>query len=138
MDSTTGFSSNFSIPTTRISRGWSTRMSLLKTRSKRWTRMARGKHHSWDSLRDAAPGLACLSRAFLLKPEYGSSTNACTVSSIIDVVTELSGALSKLPDAEASATGSSTQCAATTSLKHIARPSPNSSNIAECTSSRKP
>jgi hypothetical protein len=62
MGSTTRFSSNFSIPTTRISRRWSTRLSLSKTRSKRWRRMARGKHHSQDSLREATPDLACLSQ----------------------------------------------------------------------------
>jgi hypothetical protein len=45
-----------------ISRRWSTRLSLSKTRSKRWRRMARGKHHSRDSLWVATPSLACLSQ----------------------------------------------------------------------------
>jgi hypothetical protein len=62
MGSTMRFSSNFSIPTTGISRRWSTRLSLSKTRSKRWRRMTRGKHHSRDSLREATPDLACLSQ----------------------------------------------------------------------------
>jgi hypothetical protein len=60
MRSTMRFSSNFSISTTRISRRWSTRLLLSKTRSKRWKRMARGKHCSWDSLREETPDLACL------------------------------------------------------------------------------
>jgi hypothetical protein len=60
MGSTTRFSSNFSIPTMRISRRWSTRLSLSKIRSKRWRRMARGKHCSRDSLREATPSLAFL------------------------------------------------------------------------------
>jgi hypothetical protein len=62
MGSTMRFSSNFSIPTTRISRRWSPRPSLSKTRSKRWRRMVRGIPHSWDSLWDATPGLVCLSQ----------------------------------------------------------------------------
>jgi hypothetical protein len=62
MGSTTRFSSILSIPTTRISRRWSTRLSLSKARIKRWRRMARGKYHSWDSLREATPDLACLSQ----------------------------------------------------------------------------
>jgi hypothetical protein len=62
MGSMTRFSSNFSIPTTRISRRLSTRLSLSKTRSKGWRRMARGKHHSWDSLQEVTPGLDCLSQ----------------------------------------------------------------------------
>jgi hypothetical protein len=62
MGSTMGFSSNFSIPTTRISRRWSTSLSLSKTRLKRWRRMARGKHHSRDSLWEATSDLACLSQ----------------------------------------------------------------------------
>jgi hypothetical protein len=62
MGSTMRLSSNFSIPTTRISRRWSTRLSLSKTRSKRSRRMARGKLHSWDSLQEATLGLACLSQ----------------------------------------------------------------------------
>jgi hypothetical protein len=41
---------------------WLTRLSLLKTRSKRWKRMARGNHHSQDSLWEATPSLACLSQ----------------------------------------------------------------------------
>jgi hypothetical protein len=45
-----------------VSRGWPTRLSLSKTRSKRWRRMARGKCHSRDSLQGATPGLACLSQ----------------------------------------------------------------------------
>jgi hypothetical protein len=57
-----GFSSNFSIPTMRIFRRWSTRLSLSKTRSKKWRRMARGKHHSRDSLREATPSLVFLSQ----------------------------------------------------------------------------
>jgi hypothetical protein len=56
-----------SIPTTRICRGWPTRLSLSKTGSKRWRRMARGKCHSWDSLREATPGLACLSQGLSLE-----------------------------------------------------------------------
>jgi hypothetical protein len=67
MGSMTRFSSNFSIPTTRISRRWLIRLSLLKTRSKRWRRMARGKHHSQDSLREATPSLACLSQGLSLE-----------------------------------------------------------------------
>jgi hypothetical protein len=62
MGSTTRFSSIFSIPAMRISRRWSTRLSLSKTRSKRWRRMARGKHHSRDSPREATTCLACLSQ----------------------------------------------------------------------------
>jgi hypothetical protein len=62
MDSTTRFSSNFSILTMRISRRWSTRLSLSKKRSKRWRRMERGKYHSRDCLREATPGLACFSQ----------------------------------------------------------------------------
>jgi hypothetical protein len=61
------FSSNFSIPTTRISRRWSTRLSLSKTRSKRWGRMTRGKHHSRDSFREATPDLTCLSQSLSLE-----------------------------------------------------------------------
>jgi hypothetical protein len=34
---------------------------IVEKRSKRWRRMARGKHHSWDSLWEATPDLACLS-----------------------------------------------------------------------------
>jgi hypothetical protein len=56
------FSSNFSIPTMRICRRSSTRLSLSKIRSKRWRRMARGKHHSRDSLQEATLDLACLSQ----------------------------------------------------------------------------
>jgi hypothetical protein len=62
MGSTTRFGSNFSIPTMRISTRWSRRLSLSKTRSKRWRSIKRGKHHSRDSLREATPGLACLSQ----------------------------------------------------------------------------
>jgi hypothetical protein len=62
MGSTMRFGSNFSIPITRISRRWSTRLSLSKTRSKRWRRMARGNHRSQDSLQESTPGLTCLSQ----------------------------------------------------------------------------
>jgi hypothetical protein len=62
MGSTMRFNSNFSIPTTRISRRWLTRLSLSKTRLKRWRRMERGKHHSRDNVQEATPGLACLSQ----------------------------------------------------------------------------
>jgi hypothetical protein len=62
MGSTTRFSSNFSILTTRISRRWPTRLSLSKTRSKRWRRMASEKHHSRDSFWEATPSLTCLSQ----------------------------------------------------------------------------
>jgi hypothetical protein len=62
MGSTMRFSSNFSILTMRISRRWSTRLSLSKARLKRWRRMAIGKHHSRDSLWEATPNLACLSQ----------------------------------------------------------------------------
>jgi hypothetical protein len=47
-------------------------------------------------------------RAFLQKLEYGSPVYAWTASSIPDATTELSGTAPKLPNAEASATGSST------------------------------
>jgi hypothetical protein len=47
-------------------------------------------------------------RAFLQKPEYGSPVDAWTTSSIPYATTKLSGATFELPDAEASATGSST------------------------------
>jgi hypothetical protein len=67
MGSTTRFSSNFSIQTTRISRRWSTRLSLSNARLKRWRRIARGKHHSQDSHREATPGLACLSQGLSLE-----------------------------------------------------------------------
>jgi hypothetical protein len=138
MDSTTRFSSNFSIPTTRISRRWSIRLSLSKIRSQRWRRMARGKCHSRTVFGKQHQASLTSVRAFLQKPEYGSSTNAWIASPILDAATELSGIASKLLDAEALARGSSTQCAATVSPEHKARPSPNCSNLAECTSSGKP
>jgi hypothetical protein len=62
MGSMMRFSSNFSTPTMRISRRWLTRLSLSKTRSKKWRRMAREKHHSWDSLEEATPGFTCLNQ----------------------------------------------------------------------------
>jgi hypothetical protein len=77
-------------------------------------------------------------RAFLQKPEYGSPVDAWIASSIPYATTELSGAVFELPDAEASAIGSSTQCAATVSPEHTARPSPNRCNLTESTSSGKP
>jgi hypothetical protein len=131
------FSSHFSILTMRISTGWSTRLSLLKTRSMRWRRMARGKCHFWDSPQEATLGLACLSQGLSSETEYGSSVDAWTTSSIPDAVTELLGVASKLPDAEASATGSLAQCAATVLPEHISRPLSNCSNLVECASSRK-
>jgi hypothetical protein len=67
MGSTTRFSSNFSIPIARISRRSSTWLSLSKTRSNRWRRMARGKHRSRDNLWEATPDLACLSQSLSLK-----------------------------------------------------------------------
>jgi hypothetical protein len=67
MGSMMRFSSNFSIPTTRISRRSSTRLSLSKTRSMRWRKMARGKHHSRDSLREATPNFACLSQGLSIE-----------------------------------------------------------------------
>jgi hypothetical protein len=76
----TRFSSNFSIPTTRISRRRSTRLSLSKPRSKRWTRMARGKCCSWDSLWEATAGLACLSQGF------SSETRVWFVHRCMDIV----------------------------------------------------
>jgi hypothetical protein len=51
---------------------------------------------------------------------------------------ELSGIVFELPDAEASAASSSTQCLATVLPEHAARPSPNHSNLTECTGSRRP
>jgi hypothetical protein len=54
------FSFNSSTLITEISRGWSTRPSLQKTRLRRWRRMARGKCHSLNSLREAARGLTHL------------------------------------------------------------------------------
>jgi hypothetical protein len=62
MGSTMRFSSNFSILIMRISRRWSTRLSLSKARLKRLRRMARGKHHSRGSLQETTLGLACLSQ----------------------------------------------------------------------------
>jgi hypothetical protein len=50
----------------------------------------------------------------------------------------ITGTAPKLSDVESSATGSSTQCAATVSLECTTRPSPNCSNLPECTSSGKP
>jgi hypothetical protein len=66
---------------------------------------------------------------FFKKPEYGSLVDAWTTSSIPYATTKLSGAAPELPDAETSATGSSTQCVATVSPERTARPSPNSSNL---------
>jgi hypothetical protein len=118
----------------RISRRWSTRLSLLKTRSKRWRRMEEenmiletvfGKQHLTT--------LASV-RAFLQKPEYGSPVDAWTTSSIPYGTIKLSSVAPKHPDAEASPTDSSTQCVATVSLERTARPSPNRSNLLQCTS----
>jgi hypothetical protein len=53
-------------------------------------------------------------------------------------MTELSGAAPKLPDAEASTLGSSSQCAAIVSPERTTRPLPNRSNLTKCTSSGKP
>jgi hypothetical protein len=47
-------------------------------------------------------------RSFLQKLEYGSPVDAWTTSSILYATTKLSGAVPELPDAETSATGSST------------------------------
>jgi hypothetical protein len=57
----TRFSSNFSIPTMRISKRCSTRLSLSKTRLKRWRRMARGKQHFQDSPQEETSGHTSLS-----------------------------------------------------------------------------
>jgi hypothetical protein len=138
MGSMMRFSSNFSIPTMRISRRWSTRLSLSKKDQRdgeEWQEeniilgTVFGKQH---------PTSLASVRAFLQKPEYGLPVNAWTTSSIPYATTKLSGAVFKLPDAEASATGSSTQCAATISPERTTRPSPNRSNLTECTSSGKP
>jgi hypothetical protein len=68
--STMRFSVNFSKSTMMISRRWSIRLSLSKTRLKRWRRMARGRQHSRDSLWEATPGLAYLSQG--LSSETGA------------------------------------------------------------------
>jgi hypothetical protein len=62
MGSMMRFSSNFSIWTMRISRRWSTRLSLSKTRLKRWRRMLRGKYRSQDNLQEETSSLTCLSQ----------------------------------------------------------------------------
>jgi hypothetical protein len=138
MGSTTRFSSNFSIPITRISRRWLTRLSLSKKRSKRWRRMARAKHHSWDSLREATPSLSYLSQGLSSETRARFAHRCMTTSFIPYAMTELSGTAPELPDAEASATGSSTQCAATVLPEHTTRPLHNRSNLTECTRSGKP
>jgi hypothetical protein len=67
MDSMMRFNSNFSTPTTRISRGWSTRLSLSRTRPRRWRRMERGKCCSQNILQEATPGLTCRSHDISLE-----------------------------------------------------------------------
>jgi hypothetical protein len=111
---------------------------IVKNKFKEMRRMARGKHRSRDSLREATPGLACLSQGLSSETRVRSPVDAWTASSIPNATTELSVAAPELPDAEASATGSSTQCAATVSPERTARPSPNHSNLTECTSSGEP
>jgi hypothetical protein len=61
MGSMMKFNFSFSTLTMEIFKGWLTRPSLLRTRLKRWRRMASGKCHSLDSLQEATRGLACLS-----------------------------------------------------------------------------
>jgi hypothetical protein len=72
-------------------------------------------------------------RAFLQKPKYGSPVDAWSASSITHAMTKLSGIAPEHPKAEASATGSLTQCAATVSPECTARPTANRSNLTECT-----
>jgi hypothetical protein len=62
--------------------------------------MARGRYHSWDSLRKQHQASIASVRAFLQKHEYGLSVGAWIASPIPDAATELLGAASKLPDAK--------------------------------------
>jgi hypothetical protein len=55
-----------------------------------------------------------------------------------DVVTELPRTTLELPDAETSAASTSTQCVVTISPEQAARPPPQLSHRAKCTSPRKP
>jgi hypothetical protein len=52
------FNSNCSIRTTQTSSTWSIRPLLLKTRSRRWRRVTRGRCHSTDSPLEATLDLA--------------------------------------------------------------------------------
>jgi hypothetical protein len=137
MDSTTRFSSNFSTLTTRISRGWSIRLSLLRTRSKRWRRMARGNVILKTIFRKQHQASLALARTFVQKPEHGSPTDVWIASSILDAATKLSGVASELPYVEASIASTTPKRAGTILPDHAARPLPNRSNLTECTSSRK-
>jgi hypothetical protein len=76
--------------------------------------------------------------AFLQKPEYGSPADAWIASPIPDAATELPGTTSKFLDVEASIASTLPKCAATISLEHTTRPSPNRSNLVEHANSRKP
>jgi hypothetical protein len=137
MDSMTRSSFNFLTPTMKISRGWSTRPSLSRIRSRRWTRMSSRKCHIKDSLQEATQASLASARTFLQKLEHGSLTDAWTSSSVLDAATELLDTTSEFPEAESSIASTMPKYAATTSLEFIARPSPNRSNLTERTSSRK-
>jgi hypothetical protein len=62
MDSMMRSNFNFSTHIMRISRGWSTRLSLSRIVLKKWRRIVKGKCHFKDSLPESTRGLAYLSQ----------------------------------------------------------------------------
>jgi hypothetical protein len=133
------FKSNCSTLNTPISSTRSTKSLLLKTKSRKWKRMAKGRCHSMDSPLGATLGLASQSvtsfQATVDEPTTDADANAAPP--ISDATTTILDAEAKCSVAANTVADEPAKCTAASMTEPTTSISPNNTTYTYCTKPRR-